>query len=164
MLLSVPVGKEATGLAAYADWRAVRAGLVIGASFGLCNLTIREASLSLGASGAAERGATTVVAVTALQCVILGAWLARREPGFLKSIIAHRKLSALIGVTSALGSIAWFTAFSMANASYVIAVGQIEAVFGLVVSIIYFRERVTRLDLAGIAVTMAGVILLRMAG
>lgn len=168
LLLSVPgravAGAEGTSLEVYADWRAVRAGLIIGASFGLCNLTIREASLSLGELGAAERGATTVVVVTALQCLILGAWLIRKEPGFLSSIVSHPKLAALIGVTSALGSIAWFTAFSMANASYVIAVGQIEAVFGLAVSLLYFRERVTRLDIAGMGITMAGVLMLRAIG
>lgn len=165
LMLSVPGrvtrAEAPTGLALYADVRAVRAGLVIGASFGLCNLTIREASLSLGDLSAAARGAMTVAVVTAMQCIILGAWLARREPGFLRSIVEHPRLSALIGLTSALGSIAWFTAFSMANASYVIAVGQVEAVFGLAVSLLYFRERVTRLDLVGIAVTMAGVVLLR---
>lgn len=169
LLLNLPRGR---GVAAAGDrrdgWqpgdaRAVATGLLVGASFGLCNLTIREASLSLGAAAAPARGAVTVVAVTVLQVVTLGLWLAKREPGFMAGIMRHKSLAAFIGLTSALGSISWFTAFSLANASYVIAVGQVEAVFSVLVSVFYFREHVRRLDVIGIAVTLAGVVLLRMA-
>jgi drug/metabolite transporter (DMT)-like permease len=67
-----------------------------------------------------------------------------------------------IGVTSTLGSIAWFTAFALQNASYVRAVGQVEVVFTLLISVLYFRERINPLELAGIAATVAGVLLFRL--
>lgn len=62
------------------DGRSLATGLFVGAMFGLCNVTIREATLSLGSGGAIERGAVTVVTVTTLQLVTLGGWLALREP------------------------------------------------------------------------------------
>jgi drug/metabolite transporter (DMT)-like permease len=67
-----------------------------------------------------------------------------------------------IGVTSAVGSIAWFTAFTLQNASYIRAVGQIEVVFTLLISVLYFRERISSLELAGIAATVAGILLFRL--
>ena len=41
------------------------------------------------------------------------------------------RLCTFIGVTSAVGSICWFTAFALENASYVRSVGQVEAIFTL---------------------------------
>ena len=55
-----------------------------------------------------------------------------------------------------------FRSFALQNASYVRAVGQIEAVFTLAISWLYFREKITALELAGIAVTVAGVLMFRL--
>ena len=49
----------------------------------------------------------------------------------LRQLWPNLRLSAFIGLTSAVGSIGWFTAFALQNASYVRAVGQIEVVFTL---------------------------------
>ncbi len=170
LMLSGPRGggQEISKLAP--TWRAilmtkpVRFGLIIGFLFGVCNLTLREASLSLGEASPFARAAVTVATVTAMQTVTLGAWLHVKERGFLAGIVKHWRISALIGLTSAVGSICWFTAFSLTNASYVRAVGQIEAVFGLIASIYYFRERITQRDLLGIALTLAGVVMFRVWG
>ena len=75
----------------------------------------------------------------------------------------HLGLSLFIGATSAVGSICWFTAFALQNASYVRAVGQIEVVFTLLASAIYYRERISALEYAGIALTVVGVLLFRLA-
>ena len=64
-----------------------------------------------------------------------------------------------IGLTSALGSIGWFTAMTLENASYVKAVGQVEVIFTLMISSLYFRETLSRLELTGMAVIVAGVLL-----
>lgn len=147
----------------HVDAISLATGLFVGLMFGLCNLTIREASLSFEHAGVLQRGAMTVVAVTSLQVVMLGAWLAWREPGFMQHIWHCRGLATFVGVSSAIGSIAWFLAFTLTNASYVIAVGQVEVVFSLLISWVYFRERLTRLDVFGIAVVVGGILLFRVA-
>lgn len=152
------------GWRALFDWPSVRTGLFIGLVYGVCNLAIREATLSLATNSALLRGAMTVAFVTVLQVVSLGLWLGLKEPGFLAGIWNNRALSSFIGLTSALGSIGWFAAFAMTNASYVMAVGQMEVVFGILISVLYFRERLTRLDFAGIAVVVSGILLFRAAG
>lgn len=151
-------------------WRAilwakpVRMGLFIGLIWGVCNLTLREASLSLGDASPFTRAGLTVVTVTAMQLVMMGAWLMAREPGHFAGIVSHWRMSVLVGVSSAAGSICWFNAFTLANASYVRAVGQVEVVFGLMASVWYFRERITAQDLIGIGLTVAGVLMFRVWG
>ena len=155
-------GRGIAGLLSAIDGASLRTGLFVGAMFGLCNLMIREATQALGMASAIERGAVTVVTVTGLQVVMLGGWLAVREPGFLARIWNERRIALLVGLTSALGSIAWFAAFALTNASYVIAVGQVEAVFTVLISTFYFREKLTPMELGGIVAVIAGVLLFRL--
>lgn len=169
----VAIISSARSGAAVADvptWRelarspALRMGLFVGFMFAICNLALREATLVLPAGSVLARAGVTVVVSTLMQVVPLGAWLGRREPGALRMISAHAGLSAFVGVTSALGSIAWFAAFASTNAGYVRAVGQIEVVFSVLLSLVYFRERLSGRDWLGIALTIAGVLVLRLAG
>jgi uncharacterized membrane protein len=131
-------------------------------TFSLSYLFLREATLAMQGGSFLWRGAWTVVLATAMQTVFVGAWLWRTEPGAFAAFWPNRGISAFIGLTSALGSIAWFTAFALQNASYVRAAGQIEVVFTLLISVLYFRERITRLEIAGIAATIAGVVMFRL--
>jgi uncharacterized membrane protein len=142
----------------------VRIGLFVGLMFGICNLTLREATLSLPAGSRFMAGAMTVTTVTAIQAAIMGAWLARREPGTHRAVFSNIELSSFVGVTSALGSILWFTAFAMETAAHVRIVGQVEVVFTLLISALYFRERLQQREAVGIALTVAGIVLLQLGG
>ncbi|RMF01891.1 MAG: hypothetical protein D6773_09465 [Alphaproteobacteria bacterium] len=133
-------------------------GLGSALSFTFSYLFLREASLSLGADDFLMRAGFTAVVVTALQLVFLGLWIRIREPGGLRAMIRDWKLSSFIGVTSAIGSICWFTAMTLENASYVRAVGQVETIFTLLISHYYFRERLWPAEFLGIAVIVAGVL------
>ena len=62
------------------------------------------------------------------------------------------------GVTGALASMAWFTAFTLQNAAYVRALGQIELVFTFIASVFFFRERTSRIEVAGIVLVIAGIV------
>lgn len=132
-------------------------------SFAISFLTFREAALVIGEGSFLWRGGWTVLLAILMQTVIVGAWLAWREPGLAGKVAPHFRLSSFIGATSAVGSICWFTAFALQNASYVRAVGQVEVVFTLLVSALYYRERISALEYAGIALTVAGVLMFRLA-
>ncbi|MCB1548330.1 MAG: DMT family transporter [Hyphomicrobiaceae bacterium] len=125
-------------------------------------LLLREATLTLGDQSYLWRGAWTVVVATGMQVIFLGIWLLWKEPTVFGQLWPNRRISSFIGFTSALGSIGWFSAFALQNASYVRAVGQVEVVFTLLISWLYFRERVSPLELAGIVVTVAGILLFRL--
>ena len=89
-------------------------------------------------------------------------WLAAKEPAVFREMWPLRGIASFIGLTSALGSIGWFTAFALENASYVRAVGQIEVVFTLLISAFYFRERILPREHIGIALAVVGVLLFRL--
>ena len=59
-------------------------------------------------------------------------WLRLREPGEITRVLAAladaRRWS---GVTGMLGSLGWFVAFTLQNAAYVRALGQVELVFSV---------------------------------
>jgi len=135
--------------------------LMCALSFSFSYLFLREATLQL-AGDALWRGAWTVVITTGMQAVGVGIWMWAAEPGGLALVWTDRKMSGFIGLTSALGSIAWFTAFALQNASYVRAVGQVEVVFTLAISRLYFQERITPVEVAGIVLTVAGVLMFRL--
>lgn len=139
--------------------RATLVGLGSALCFCLSYLFLREASLSLGDGDFLMRAACTVVSVTGIQVVFLGAWLLAREPEGLRAMFPDWRLCSFIGFTSALGSICWFTAMTLENASYVRAVGQVEAIFMLLISHLYFQERLNAAELVGIAVIVAGVLI-----
>lgn len=139
--------------------KSTQVGLLTGLMFCLSYLFLREASLSLEAGDFLYRGAWTVVVVTGLQVLAVGAWLLSTRPAEFAAIPANMGICLFIGVTSAVGSIGWFTAMTIQNASYVKAVGQVEAIFTLLISAYYFKEHINRLELLGIAVIVIGVLL-----
>jgi drug/metabolite transporter (DMT)-like permease len=143
--------------------RPTQVALACALLFALSYLFLRAATLELGEQHHfLWRSGWTVVLATAMQIVCLGLWLAVNEPGVFRQMWPVRGIASFIGLTSALGSIGWYSAFALQNASYVRAVGQIEAVFMLAISWLYFREKITALELMGIATTVAGVLMFRL--
>jgi drug/metabolite transporter (DMT)-like permease len=150
-----------------------RVALLCALLFTFSYLFLREALLTMepvegvlpgGVGAMFWRGAWTVVIATLMQIVVVGLYLWRTEPAVFAEMRPNAKIATFIGVTSAIGSIGWYTAFAMQNASYVRAVGQIEVVFTLLIAWFYFRERMTMLELAGVALTVAGILMFRLVG
>lgn len=152
-------GALGAGLTGMLSSRATLTGLGAGFGFCLSYLFLREASLVMTEGTPIYRGAWTVTVVTALQVVGLGLWLIARERAEFAKLPGLWRPSLFIGVTSAAGSIGWFTAMAMQNASYVKAVGQVEVVFTILISTLYFRERITTAEYAGMAVIVIAVLL-----
>lgn len=143
--------------------RPTQVALACALLFSLSYLFLRAGTLALGEQHHfLWRSGWTVVLANALQTVCLGLWLVHKEPAVLRQMWPMRGIASFIGLTSALGSIGWYSAFALQNASYVRAVGQIETVFTLAISWLYFREKITTLEFAGIAVTVAGVLMFRL--
>ncbi|MEO0620262.1 MAG: EamA family transporter [Pseudomonadota bacterium] len=138
--------------------RPVQIGLATGLCFTFSYLFLREAGLSLGIPFV-RAAAWTVNAVIAVQVIGLGLWLLAVERDELLALRSHLRPSVFVGLTSALGSIGWFTAMTMQNAALVKVVGQVEAIFALLISGIYFRERSNARELGGMALIILGVVL-----
>jgi uncharacterized membrane protein len=70
------------------------------------------------------------------------------------------RISLFIGFTGALGSIGWFTAFTVQTASYVKALAQIELILAIAISHLFFKEKIRRLEYLGVGLIGFGVLFL----
>ena len=140
--------------------RAAAIGLASGLGFALASLSIRKASLSFGIDDFLLTAGITLVAMVCLQTLIMIVYVAIRSPAQFAIIARQWRVSLFVGITSALGSIGWFTAMTVERAAYVKALGQVEFVFALAVSTLFFRERTNRIELLGMTLVAGGVVIL----
>lgn len=139
-------------------------GLTTALIYALSYLFLREAILVLDpATGPVVRAALGGAAMTAVSVILLGAFLIVTQPRELLRMFAFPKLCWTVGGASAVGTIGWFLASALTNASYVAAVAQVQVVFTLLLSFFYFGERIRLGEIAGIVVIVAGLILFRTA-
>ncbi|MBS0241685.1 MAG: DMT family transporter [Proteobacteria bacterium] len=142
---------------------ATRLGLSSATLAAISYLALRESILSLDATAhPMVRSAYASVAMTVQSFVLIGLWLfftERRELGRLGERIW---LTLVTGFISAAGTIAWFTASALTNAAYVAAVAQVQIVFALIISRYWFRETIRPLEIAGIGLIVAGVLMFRL--
>jgi len=136
-------------------------GLTCGAFLGASVVFFRGASLALGYEhGAWMPAAFSLTVAVVLQTVGMGIYLAITEPKTLRDVIVHWRWSVVVGMAGVLASIAWFTAFTLENAAYVRALGQIELVFTFFASVVVFREKTSRAEVIGILLVVAAILLL----
>lgn len=134
-------------------------GLAAGAGFALASVAFRGAALQLPDTSFALAAASTLVAALILQTLLLGGWLALRTPQVVRGVVKAWRPSLFAGCMGAAASAAWFTAFALEPAAHVRTLGLIELVFSYAVSLRLFRERFTRLERAGMALLVAGLVL-----
>jgi drug/metabolite transporter (DMT)-like permease len=146
-------------------WRAPTAiGLACAAWLGMSVVLFRAASLSLGVASFTVAASFTLLIVLILQIAIMGVMIGLREPEQLRKILLHWRPAALVGISGGLASIGWFTAFTLQNATYVRALGQIELIFTFVVTVMVFREKVSSAEIGGIGLIAVGIVILLLAG
>jgi drug/metabolite transporter (DMT)-like permease len=139
-------------------------GLASAAFLGGSVVFFRGASLSLGHDSFVMAAAFTLAVSLVIQTVLMGLYLAWREPGELGRVLSEWRWAGAVGVAGMLASVGWFTAFTLQNAAYVRALGQIELVFTFVATTAVFRERVDWRETLGILMVAAGILLLVLAG
>lgn len=144
--------------------RATAYGVAAGGLLGLSAICYRGATLDLLPAGYFARAIVTLACVTAAQSVGMGLYLRLREPGELTRVLRGWQRTVWVGVTGIAGSAGWFTAFSLQNAAYVRALGQVEMVFTLLVSALVFRERLSGRERLGIALVVASLVLIVLGG
>ncbi len=143
--------------------RAMGLGLASGVLFAFSAVGYRGASLSLGEGDAVLRAGLTLAIVTASQTLAMGAWLLWRDRAQLRAVIAAWRVAGLVGVTSMIGSFAWFLAFTLQTVAYVKALGQVELVLSVAASVLFFRERISARELAGIGLLLVSILVLVLA-
>ncbi|WP_109311742.1 DMT family transporter [Ruegeria sp. AU67] len=159
LLLSKSPGGEGAWWAHLTN-RASRLGLGSGVLFAFSSVSYRGASLELGDLDAWFRALVTLAVVVSFQFLSMGLWLLWRDRAELRAVWDTRRTSVFVGLTSLCGSFCWFFAFTLQNAAYVKALGQVELIFSLFASLLFFRERITRREIAGMTLLGASILAL----
>lgn len=155
VFLSFPAHRSA----AFA-WKPVAMGLAAGGLFAIAAISYRGATLALEPAPYLLRALIALAVATLSQSVIMALWLTVREPGQIGRVLQGWRKTGPVGVTGLLGSLGWFAAFSLQNAAYVRAVGQVEVIFTLLFSVLYFRERLGPREVTGVLLVSASVLML----
>lgn len=143
--------------------RAVFLGLTSGLFFGFSGVSYRGASLSIAEGDTFYRAMVTMAFVVTFQLILMALWLLWRERGEITKVLNAWRIVALVGVTSMVGTICWFNAFTLQSAGYVNAVGQVELLFSIFIGAIVFGERVTKREWQGLLLLTFSVVLLVLA-
>ena len=139
-------------------------GLVCATWLGASVVLFRAASLSLGLDSFVVSAAFTMTIVLLLQTVLMGILLVFREPDQLRKLLLHWRPAMLVGISGGLASIGWFSAFTLQNATYVRALGQIELIFTFAATLLFFREKVSLQEIIGIVLISASIMVILLAG
>ncbi|MEX0287361.1 MAG: EamA family transporter [Paracoccaceae bacterium] len=143
--------------------RASLLGLASGVLFAFSAVSYRGASLQLGDLEPVFRAGVTLAAVTSLQMIGMALWLLWRDRAELAAVWSARGTAIFVGLTSMGGSFCWFLAFTLQNAAYVKALGQVELILSLLASIMFFKEKVTTRELAGMGLLGLSILVLVLA-
>lgn len=135
-------------------------GLSAGVLFGISAATYRVASLTIDAPDPFERAFITLAAVTSMQLIGMLVYMLWRDRAEIARVAGVWRTAGFVGLTSIAGSYCWFTAFTMQNAAYVKAVGQIELIFSILAATLFFREKITAREMIGIGLISLSVLAL----
>lgn len=162
-VLAISAAKQATGVSGIIRAlisRTAIIGLASGACFGISAVSYRAASLSLGGDGFLIQAGFTLACVTLMQTIAMAGYMRVRDPGQLTAALRNWKIAGLVGLAGMAASACWFTAMTIQNAAYVRALGQIELVFTFAASYLFFKEKSSPLELAGIGLVVVGIFFL----
>ena len=146
-------------LSAEGELRALVLGLGAGLFFALTSWFAREASLTL-AGPRLLSAATVLLYCVALQTAVCLVWVVRYHRASWVMLASNQRACWFIGFTSLAGSIGWFTANSLQNPALVNTLGQLEFFVTLLITLLYFKERISLREAVGLMLLLASLLLL----
>lgn len=158
VLLLSPTDRERPLRALLSGWtqRTALLGVASGAGFAFSSVGYRGAALALDASFLMA-AAYTLVAAQALQTLLLGGWLLARDAPVVGRVLREWRRSLFAGFMGAAASACWFTAFVLQPAAHVRTLALVEIFFSYAVSRHFFREAVSRMEIAGMTLVAAAL-------
>src|SRR5690606_15720980 len=139
-------------------------GLASGTLFGIAAVAYRAASLALSGPNFMMQAAVTLAWTITLQTIIMGAWMMWRDRAEIGRIARAWKVSLFTGFVGATASFGWFMAMTLQQAAIVKALAQIEMLFTFAASVFFFKEKINRIETAGCALIVAGILVLVLLG
>jgi drug/metabolite transporter (DMT)-like permease len=142
------------------SWRPVALGIAAGSFFALSAVGFRGGVTALGADNYVAAATLTLVLSLSIQTVALSGWLHLREPAVLPAVLRAWRLSLPAGFLGAFASLNWFLAFALSSPAPVRTLALIEVILAGWVSGKLFAQSTSRREIMGIAILLAGLLLL----
>jgi drug/metabolite transporter (DMT)-like permease len=163
ILMSWPSRTKRAGLSARELLTPALMGVASGGVFALSAVAYRGAILALPEGAFFLRATTTLTWGLGLQTVMLLVWLTLMDRAALLNSLRIWRSSLFAGLMGAVASQFWFLGFSLTAAANVRTLGLAEVVFAVAVSRRLFAQAVSRREIAGLLLIVAGVLLLLVA-
>lgn len=161
MVLSAPGGKlDLKSLVMGIATRAALLGIVSGLGFASASVFIRAAALELPGDGFLLRAGYVLVVVLSMEALLMAGYFLWRDRDEIANVMRQWKPSLLVGFTSALGSVGWFSAMTLERVAYVKTVSQLEVILSILVSYVVFKERSQLHEFIGMALVLSAVVVL----
>ncbi len=93
------------------------------------------------------------------QTILNGLWVFWKQKNELLELKKTWKNDIIIGLASALATICWFMAYVLKDSALVRAVGQIEFLFSILVSVYFFKEKLKKVEILSILIICVGILL-----
>ncbi len=95
-----------------------------------------------------------------LQTIVMGSYIFFFSKESLIKLIYIWKKGLPVGFFGCSATFFWFYAFSLTDATYVRAVGQLEIVFSVAISYLFYKEKITIIELFGIVFIFISILAL----
>ena len=133
-------------------------GLTTGLFLALSVVFFRAAALSLeNFSSNFEKAISTLFFGLVIQTFIITIYLCIFERSEFKKFYDNKFESCLAGFAGFMATMSWFFAFTLIQASFVRALGQVEIFFSYLSSKYLFKEKITISEIVGILIFVSGV-------
>ena len=135
-------------------------GLLSGSLFGLSAVLFRGASHSLFSIDYILTSSFTLLIAIGIQTLIITFYILLTDIKQFYLLYFNWKYGLIVGFFGAFASICWFYAMSVQNVAYVRALGQIELIFTILASILYFKEKIIANEILGVLLTLTGILII----
>ena len=135
-------------------------GLLSGSLFGLSAVLFRGASHSLFSIDYMLTSSFTLLIAIGIQTLILTFYILMKDIKQFYLLYFNWKDGLIVGFFGAFASICWFYAMSVQNVAYVRALGQIELIFTILASILYFKEKIIANEILGVLIILIGILII----
>ncbi|MEX2520651.1 MAG: EamA family transporter [Paracoccaceae bacterium] len=144
--------------------KATLIGLLSAALLGASVVFFRGAALALNGPDFVMAAAYALAVALVMQVAMMGGWFLIFDRAELIRVLRQWRRAAPVGMVGMACSVCWFTAFTLQNAAYVRALGQIELIFTFIASVFFFREKVKPAEIVGVLFIVSAVLVLLLAG
>ncbi len=166
-VMTLAAAREARSIGAFliAGTRGPAAsGIAVGALYAVSSTCFRAGTLLLEPLSFILRGLTELSWVMVLQTLGMSLYLLWTQPVALRETVREWRLAARTGVAGAMATACWLSAFALQKTGYVLAVGQVELIFATFAGHMLLKERMNRAEIAGILLTLIGILLAALSG